>query len=643
MSVTGTPPHHSNLEETLRARETRLHLALSAADMGAWDYDFTTDTLTWSPEVYALFGAEPGPVTHDRVRALAVPEDQGITDAAMAHAIATRTNYSCQYRVITPTGLQWVEDRGVIQFSPEGQPLRVIGLAQNITARKLAEEELEHHRERLERLVADRTAELLVEKERAEAASRAKSQFLANMSHEIRTPLNGILGLAQVGRRDPTASARQQGVLTGILESGRLLQVVINDILDFPKIEAGKMDILSAPLDPRRLVDSVRRTVSVDVERNALSFSVREGVLPAGVLGDELRLQQVLLNLLSNAVKFTPAGEVSLFAGAEGDELVFRVTDTGIGIDPADLERLAQPFEQADPTTTRRFGGTGLGLAISRHLAELMGGRLTAASGLGQGSRFELRVPLRPCAPPPRPEAYPWRPGRARLTGLRLLVAEDNAINREVLESLLTDEGAEVVSVADGAQAVRAVALDPRLDLVLMDVQMPELDGLEATRQIRRSGSALPIVGQSAHALPEERERCLRAGMQASLTKPVDVDELVGTVLRCIANRAPGTLPSAAPDLPASGRDGDPSSAPVLAAETADALRARVATGDVEGLAALALPLVALQGSAGVRAIVALAEAVVAQARIVAPATMGTALELADALDRWRGGGVLPG
>ena len=365
----------------------------------------------------------------------------------------------------------------------------------------------------------------------AERVAQQRSEFLATMSHEIRTPLNGILGFAQLGF-DQAAGTSAQAGYARILESGRMLLGVVNDVLDYSKIEAQRLDIESIPVDPAAVIDGAVALVHDSAAGKGLKLEVAYGPgLPPACLADPLRLHQILANLLSNAVKFTSHGGIRTWVGRDGDMLVFRVSDTGIGMSEEQQAQLFEAFRQADSSTTRRYGGTGLGLAISRRLAELMGGQLAVRSVLGRGSEFELRLPLRETrAPAPRPPA-----GLAAadhpLAGLRLLVAEDNPVNQLVIEQLLRRAGAEVRLVADGGAAVHEVGADPEgFDAVLMDVQMPVMDGFEATRRILAMAPGLPVIGQTAHAMPEERARCLACGMVAHVAKPIEIDTLVATL-----------------------------------------------------------------------------------------------------------------
>jgi signal transduction histidine kinase/DNA-binding NarL/FixJ family response regulator/HPt (histidine-containing phosphotransfer) domain-containing protein len=369
----------------------------------------------------------------------------------------------------------------------------------------------------------------------AEAASGAKSMFLANMSHEIRTPLNGVLGLAQIGHRESIGRGKAGEMFSRILESGKLLLAIVNDILDFSKIEAGKLTVESVAVDPRRLVEDGLIPLSERAREKGLALIVDMAPdLPTAFLGDPLRLSQILLNLLSNAIKFTEQGEVRVGVRRAEGELVFSVSDTGIGITSEQMERLFSPFEQADSTTTRKYGGTGLGLTISRRLAELMGGTIQVSSTPGSGSCFELHLP---CVESVQyvetlPAVWATGVGGSRLDGIRILAAEDNDVNRMVLQDMLTGAGAQVTLVNNGSLAVAAVerAVDA-FDLVLMDVQMPEMDGFEATRRIQLIAPDLPVIGQTAHAFAEDHERCRAAGMIQTITKPIDIDTLVSVVL----------------------------------------------------------------------------------------------------------------
>ena len=368
----------------------------------------------------------------------------------------------------------------------------------------------------------------------AEQLARVKSEFLANMSHEIRTPLNGILGFAEIGLRSYANPEQAKNAFEKILFSSKRLLVVVNDVLDFSKIEAGKLCIVERETN---LAEVIERSVDLVRERAAQKrlslFVTQDPDLPATCLSDPARLGQILLNLLTNAVKFTEQGEVRLHVEKIAGDIVFTLTDTGIGIEPSALDLLFNPFQQADGSLTRRFDGSGLGLAICKRLLELMSGSIHAESVPKRGSTFVFCIPYiesptRPESPQPTPLPAQQPPAQKSLCGLRILVAEDDATSQLVLEHNLSEDGASVTMVSNGQDAVRRIENDgpAAYDVILMDIQMPYMDGFEATHHIRRLAPKLPIIGQTAHAFREERERCLAAGMVDHIAKPIDPNQL---------------------------------------------------------------------------------------------------------------------
>jgi hypothetical protein len=394
---------------------------------------------------------------------------------------------------------------------------------------------LDERRRALEQL----TSELRLAQRDAEAASRAKSAFLANMSHEIRTPFQGLLGMLQVLDAD-TLAPQQRAHLHTARDSARHLLAILNDILDMAKLEAGTLSVSPEAVALRDLVGDVQQLMQPLAAAKSLALDIDvDAQLPERVRLDGTRVRQVLYNLISNAIKFTDSGRVTLEVRPVGSEwLALAVTDTGAGIDADMLPRLFQRFGQGDDSPSRRHGGTGLGLEISRNLARLMGGDLTVQSAPGRGSRFEMRLPLQRTDPPPAvvtdTPATAAEPAGPALRALHLLAAEDNAVNREVLAAMIDLAGHRVTFAEDGAAAVRAAQAQP-FDLVLMDLHMPELDGIGATRAIRAMAGPMarvPIVALTADVFPETRARCLEAGMNDFLTKPIGLSELTQLLAR---------------------------------------------------------------------------------------------------------------
>ncbi|MCQ8105208.1 PAS domain S-box protein [Methylomonas sp. SURF-2] len=406
-----------------------------------------------------------------------------------------------------------------------------IGVIQDIRKRKASEQSQE---------IARREAEHL---------AHVKSEFLANMSHEIRTPLNAIIGLAKIALRERAGTPADLVNSQRIHDAGMHLLNVVNDILDFSKIEAGKMTVESHPFHLSALIEDALSMVELRAREKQLQLVVEKSPqLPAWVAGDAFRIRQILVNLLSNAVKFTEQGYVSLSVSRERDLTQLTVSDSGIGISAEQAQRLFAAFEQADGSTTRKFGGSGLGLAISRNLAKIMGGDITVRSQLGTGSQFCLSLPLPAAEPPTNQPSEPLAAG-SRLAGLRILAADDVELNRLVLEDLLVHEGAHVILVENGLQALERLEEIgwSEFDMVLMDIQMPLMDGYQATRKILSMAPDLPVIGLTAHAMPEERQRCLEAGMRERVTKPIDAEYLLKVIRQNISN-PPQVQPLPAPD-----------------------------------------------------------------------------------------------
>ncbi|WP_159107305.1 CHASE domain-containing protein [Azospirillum sp. B4] len=527
-------------EQELRMISSRLALATKASGIAVWEFDVRSRHLDWDDQMFQLYGLRRGETsTLDAWRIQCVPEDRARVEDEFRRVLGGGRDLDTEFRIRHPDGsLRHVKAASITERSPDGRPVRVIGVNWDITG------------------IREHEAELLAARATAESASRAKTDFLANMSHEIRTPMNAILGLTHLLQRSELPPD-QQDFVTKISTAGRGLLALINDILDFSKIEAGRMDLEHAEFRLPDLLDSLTSMLAVNARDKGLGLSatVAQGT-PMALMGDRVRLQQVLVNLAGNAVKFTHTGGVAVRVQHEGWRqgrviLRFTVTDTGIGIPATALPALFSAFTQADTSTTRRYGGSGLGLAISKRLVNLMGGEIGVESQPGSGSIFWFTVPLEPAAvtlesdggDPNEGMAPPRKPRRGTqpLAGVRLLMVEDNSVNQDVGRLILQAEGAAVDVAADGSLALDRLAATPdAYDLVLMDMQMPVMDGYEATRLIRQQLglTALPVVALTAGVLDEERDRAYAAGITAFMTKPFEVEQMVSTIRHLV--RRPG-------------------------------------------------------------------------------------------------------
>ena len=543
-------------EDLLRKSESALVEAQWVAHIGNWGFDVQNQKINWSKELFLMFGhdpSEPEPAYADYLQ-LIHPDDRSLLQSLVERAIADGTPYSIDYRVVLSDGsMRYHEGRGEVEQNDLKQVIRLFGTAKDITDRKLAE------------------IALAQAKEAAESAAKAKSEFLANMSHEIRTPMNGVLGMAQLLSTTNLDSEQQDFVQT-IRDSGSALLTIINDILDFSKIESGMLNLEERAFvleDVMVSVFSLLRKQALDKDIS-LQYSISPDV-PAGLLGDSSRLRQILINLVGNAIKFTKQGGVSISVSSSQQvvdrtvkcRLQFAIKDTGIGIDRDQIDRLFQAFTQADASISRKYGGTGLGLAICKRLTELMGGTIWVESrgyiggsppldwevmseGLDRGSIFYFTliakvISISEEAPTnvdrdPQVEETVTPPELTEVSPLRILLAEDDFVNQKLALFFLKKLGYAADVANNGREVLDLLRLKP-YDLILMDMQMPEMDGIAATKIIREELESQPwIVAVTANALSDDRQACLAAGMNDFLTKPIQIED-IDRVLSEYSNR----------------------------------------------------------------------------------------------------------
>lgn len=539
----------SAAQASMKESEERMRLAIRGSNDGIFDWNFKTHEIYWSPQYKAILGYDENEIhaSEEEFRRLIHPEDIDSYWEAFNNYINGRlSEFSCIFRMEGKSEKPvWIHARGKALFDEEGQPIRFIGAHTDISYIK------EH-----ERMLKE-------ERDRAAAASRAKGEFLAHMSHEIRTPLTAVSGIAEILSQSDAVEDSHKKLVDTLKTSTESLKELITDILDFSKIESGEVELHNQKFLLGELLEQVETMMSVKASEKLLDFSFRyKDVADTVFTGDKLRLRQILINLIGNAVKFTEKGYIQITAKVEpvGDAHILRVDvrDSGIGIAESSLPHIFEKFRQADSSVSRRYGGTGLGLSISKSLAEIMGGTIKVESQTGQGSTFSLILPFIENVMESgvnMSEVVRMQKLNDKLKAViggkkHILMAEDYEGNIVVLSYILNSLDCSYDVAKTGLEAVQ-LWKSKHYDMVLMDVQMPEMDGLTATRIIRnvedeQSLERTPIVGLTAHALVADKQKCIDSGMDDYLSKPIVEADLKAAILRALEKKQPGSSPQAA-------------------------------------------------------------------------------------------------
>jgi PAS domain S-box-containing protein len=524
------------MEDVERSAE-RYRLSAEGAGIGTWDWDIETGDIVFNEEFTRMLGYEfdAFPPIIASWEALVHPDDKPAVFTALNDHLEGKTpEFASEYRILTGDNQwKWIMDKGrVFKRDDEGRPLRAFGVHIDLTERRAAEQALESA------------------KELAESANVAKTQFLANMSHEIRTPLNGILGMLRL-LRDHDLPPEQAEYVTTAETSGRNLLAILNDVLSLSQIEANAVRVCHEGLSLPRLAETVMRVFKTQVDNSGvdLVFTI-DPAIPQGLCADQGKLRQILFNLVGNALKFTRQGSVRIEITAVEDRrspgnviLVFSVEDTGIGIPPSQLAEVFAPFTQADGTYARKYGGAGLGLPIVSRLVGLLGGDICIDSQPGQGTLVAFSVVASTLDGLPMPPLTTKAPPPPRHASYAILVVEDEAVNRLAAQRFLEKLGHRPMAARSGPEALELLR-HHQFDCILMDIQMPDMDGIETTRAIRAAtdmggNSSVPVIALTAHALLDDREKFLEEGMDGYIAKPMTVDDLRDEIDRVMDAAAP--------------------------------------------------------------------------------------------------------
>lgn len=508
-------------EINLQNLEARFARSTAATDLGVWYCNLPFDVLIWNKEVKNHFFLPPdAPVTIETFYAIIHPDDREATRQAIEDSIKAQKPYNVIYRTVDPKNSQnikYIRAIGWTDYNEAGEPIRFDGITLDATREHAYEQDLR------------------LAKEAAEKANELKSAFLANMSHEIRTPLGAMIGFADLLKDESITEEDRISYAEVITRNGLQLSQIINDILDISKVESGQFTVENLEVDCKTVTEEVVSLLSLEAKEKNIRLSLDiDTQTPSEIVTDPLRLRQILTNIIGNAVKFTKYGgvDVSVFPLNEGRTVAFRVFDTGEGIAPEDQGKLFQVFSQADDSVTRKFGGTGLGLALSKKLARALNGDVVLEhSEKKRGSSFLITVTS---ANQPTPssngrESTEALNGSVNLEGVRVLLVEDTPDNQELISRVLRDRKIHVDLAQDGSIGVQK-ALNGNYDIVLMDLQMPVMDGYTATRKLREKGFSKPVIALSAHAMSEVRQECINRGCTDYLTKPINFPLLVQTV-----------------------------------------------------------------------------------------------------------------